>query len=469
MASDLQTPLWAIPVPAGSPHRLSDLLANDAGWSSDEQSLAFSKGEDLYLAKADGSSAKKIATAVGVPFFPKFSLDGSHVRFTVFIPESSTTSLWEVASDGTALHPLFPDWHEDPGEFYGRWIPDARYFVFAAVREGKSQIWTTREHTDFFSKASKTPVQLTTGPLDYYSPEPSKDGRRLFVIGAIPRAELQRYDLHSRQFVSFLSGMSAGELDFSRDGEWIAYVSYPENTLWKCRADGSEKVQLTFDSMLATMPRWSPDGKQLTFEGAPHGKGLKSYVISSDGGSPQELRPLDSSSEDDAGWAPDGQSIVMMRGPVLTANNPDAFSIVRLDLKTRESAPLPDSKGLFAPRWSPDGRYISAFSTDQKKILLFAVATGKWSDLVSGVNLQYPNWSQDAKWIYYESTGHKGPELFRVDVVTRRTESLVNIKDIPRVYLPFGSLWSGLTPDGSPLIMRDVSSREIYSLEVQLP
>jgi hypothetical protein len=32
-----------------------------------------------------------------------------------------------------------------------------------------------------------------------------------------------------------------------------------------------------------------------------------------------------------------------------------------------------------------------------------------------------------------------------------------------------GSPWNGVAPDGSPLIMRDVGNREIYSLEQQLP
>ena len=159
-----------------------------------------------------------------------------------------------------------------------------------------------------------------------------------------------------------------------------------------------------------------------------------------------------------------------MRGPVTGGvTNPNEFSILRYDLKTRQSSLLPAGTGLFAPRWSPDGRYISAFTADQRKIALYTVATGKWSDLVTGVNLQYPNWSTDGKWISYEITAEKGAELYRVEIATRRSEPLVNLRDIPRVNLPYGSLWSGLAPDGSPLIMRDVSSREVYSLELQLP
>lgn len=470
MSTNMQTPLWVIPVPAGSPRRVADLRVYDAAWSPDEQNLVFGKDQGLYVAKSDGTSPRKLATVKGLPVFPRFSPDGRRVRFTIYDGNTASSSLWEVASDGTDLHPLFPDWHQDPGEGYGRWTPDGSYFFFMAIREGKNQIWVTRDHSSFLSKPSKTPMQLTTGPLDYSSPEPSKDGRRLFVVGALPRAELQRYDLHSRQFAPFLSGISAGLLDFSRDGKWIAYVSYPENTLWKCRIDGSESTQLTFPPMLGSTPRWSPDSKQLAFEGALPGKPFKALLISAEGGSPQELRPEDSSTEDDANWAADGQSLVLMRGPVSgVTNNPSDFTLLHYDLKTRQSSVLPDSTGLFAPRWSSDGRYISAFTVDQRKIMLYTVATGKWSEVTTGVNLQYPNWSADGKWIYYESTGDKGEELSRVEIATRRSEFLVNLHDVPRVSLAYGNMWSGLTPDGSPLIMRDVSSREVYSLELQLP
>jgi eukaryotic-like serine/threonine-protein kinase len=461
------TPLWLIPVPAGSPRRVADLRVNDAAWSPDEQSLVFGKDQDLYIAKSDGTSIRKLVTVKGFPYFPRFSPDASHVRFTIIDDSDTSFSLWEVASDGSGLHPLFPNWHQDRGEAAGRWTPDGHYFFFMATREGKSQIYATREHTSFLSKSSTTPIQLTTGPMDYYSPEPSKDGKRLFVIGALPRAELQRYDLHSRQFAPFLSGISAGQLDFSHDGKWITYVSYPENALWKCRSDGSERTQLTFSPVGASMPRWSPDGKQIGFQGILAGKGVKAFVISTEGGSPQELRPEDSSSEDDVNWAPDGQNLVLVRG--LDATNPNDSTLVRYDLKTRQTAILPESAGLFAPRWSPDGRYISAFTTEQKKIMLFTVATGKWSELATGINLEYPNWSTDGKWLYFESAVDKGAELLRVEIATRRSESVVNLKDIPRVNVTNGGLWSGLAPDGSPLVMRDVSSREIYSLELQLP
>jgi hypothetical protein len=40
-------------------------------------------------------------------------------------------------------------------------------------------------------------------------------------------------------------GLSAGPVDFSPDRKWMAYISYPDGTLWRSRLDGSDKVQLT--------------------------------------------------------------------------------------------------------------------------------------------------------------------------------------------------------------------------------
>jgi len=57
-----------------------------------------------------------------------------------------------------------------------------------------------------------------------------------------------RYDMETGQFVSYLSGISAEGVSFSSDGKWVAYVTYPEETLWRMRTDGSERLQLTFFS-----------------------------------------------------------------------------------------------------------------------------------------------------------------------------------------------------------------------------
>ena len=55
--------------------------------------------------------------------------------------------------------------------------------------------------------------------MSFFSPLPSKDGKKLFVVGALARGELSRYDAKSGEFLPFLSGISADSVSFSKDGE----------------------------------------------------------------------------------------------------------------------------------------------------------------------------------------------------------------------------------------------------------
>jgi Tol biopolymer transport system component len=101
--------------------------------------------------------------------------------------------------------------------------------------------------------------------MNFSPPRPSKDGKKLFVVGTLPRGELTRYDAKSGNFSAFLSGISADSVSFSKDGQWVAYVSFPDAILWKSKADGSQRIQLSYPPFSAQMPRWSPDGRQIVF------------------------------------------------------------------------------------------------------------------------------------------------------------------------------------------------------------
>jgi len=218
--------LWAMPMPAGSPRRLADASAQDASWMPDGK-LLFAKGNDLYLAEHSGSNPRKLLTAPDPLYGMSSSPDGSRIRFTVVKRGNNTAVLWEARADGSSMHPLLPGWNNPPAECCGRWTPDGKYYVFESVRDAASNIWIMPEHTDWWRKSSHAPVQLTTGPLQFFSPLPSKDGKKLFVIGVQPRAELVRYDAKSGELIPYLGGISGGDVDFSSDGQWVTYVSYP--------------------------------------------------------------------------------------------------------------------------------------------------------------------------------------------------------------------------------------------------
>jgi Tol biopolymer transport system component len=153
----------------------------------------------------------------------------------------------------------------------------------------------------------------------------------------------------------------------------------------------------------------------------------------------------------------------------ITSTRPQDYSVVQFDLQTKKITTLPGSEGMLGPRWSPDGRYVSTISVDGKNVMLLDLSTGKWSELATGI-VFCPNWSPDSKYAYFEDLGADGPEIDRVSVATRKKERVTLLKGFSRVsMLDSGMPWNGLAPDGSPLIMRDVGNRELYSLELQLP
>ena len=220
-------------------------------------------------------ASRELVTVPGVPFAPGFSPDGRRLRFTIRDTSQRTSSLWEVSPDGKELHPLLPEWDKPPQEFGGTWTPDGEYFLFESTRDHTQNIWVQREGTSFFRKAGE-PNQLTVGPLLFSNPTPSVDGKKLFVIGQQRRFDLIGMDSKSQQFSVYLPGVSAGEVDIQRNGDWITYVVHPELTLWRSKLDGSSRTQLTYAPMQAHMPRWSPDGAQIAFMASRPGRPWKS-------------------------------------------------------------------------------------------------------------------------------------------------------------------------------------------------
>jgi len=455
-------PLWSVPLPAGSPRQLG-VQARSGAWSPDGQSLVYSTGSDLYLAKADGSSPRHLATFKGSPFFPRFSPDSSRIRFTLAAENSS--SLWEIRVDGSGSRELFAGWHNPPEECCGIWSADGRYYFFSYFDGHDNDVYAIAEPGGIFPKRAHDPVRLTNGPLQYSQVLPDLSGRKLFVEGIQARAELVRYDQHTQQYLPFLPGVSATDVTFSRDGQWVAYVSVPDMTLWRSRVDGSERVQLTYAPKAVALPSWSPDGTRIAYSTTDLGKPWKIFVIPAHGGVPEELLPADHESELDATWSADGSQIAF--GRQAQANN----AIIQIfDVNTHATSTLPASDGLFSPRWSPDGHYMAAVGVQgSTKLKLYDFRTKAWSDWwIEPNNINYPDWSADSRSLMWDNFATNNPTCRRIKVGDHQAENLFVIKDLRRYIGLFGT-WGGQTPDGSRLFVRDLSTQDVYALDVDLP
>jgi Tol biopolymer transport system component/DNA-binding winged helix-turn-helix (wHTH) protein len=476
--------LWSLPLPAGPPRRLSDLPPNAATLSPDGSQLVFAKGSAIYLAKSDGTEARQIATAngsvVGMPYSKggmvtrlRFSPDGQRLRFAVSESGTASQFLWEMKRDGSGVHQLLPGWDQSSSQCCGNWTRDGKYYVFQSWIRGKTDVWVLPEKAHWFSPRPK-PLQLTNGPLQFSFPVPSEDGRKIFMVGSQPRAELQRFD-PKLGWVSYLGGASAIDLAFSPDGQWVAYVSIPDFTLWRSRSDGSSPMQLT-SSLYAELPRWSPDGRQIAFMGRTDKTNFRAFVVSANGGQQRELIP-GAKTGFDPGWSADGKSIVLsMTDPVSSSGHGSLLpsdmdgGISILDLTTNAIHNLPGSENFFSPRPSPDGKYIAAITRNSDRLVLFDLASQRWSDLTTPPfgPVGYPSWSRDGQYIYFDTTFGEDRGIFRIRVADHKLEKISSMEGVQRFEANFG-LWSGLAPDDSPLVARDISNQEIYALEWQAP
>jgi Tol biopolymer transport system component len=306
-------------------------------------------------------------------------------------------------------------------------------------------------------------VELTTGPMSFSVPLISRDGKKIFTMGFLDQGELMRYDRNRHTWVTYLSGISAVDVDFSRDGEWVTYVLVPEGTMWRSRVNGSERLQLTIPPMRTSLPRWSPDGKHIAFVGLRPGGAWTIYLVPADGGAAEQLVP-ENKLYQDPNWSPDGNRLVFGEDGII------ATAIHILDLQSHRVSDLPGSKGLFSPRWSPDGRFIlantGAFSPTQK-LMIFDMNKQEWEQCCESPSFNYPSFSRDSKYVYFSDV--TAAAVYRVRLGDSKIEPVAKIDAPGGMKLGDFYYWSGLTPDDSPLFLRDTSAREIYALDVDFP
>jgi hypothetical protein len=447
--------LRTISLPAGDVRRLGDLQALDASFTPDGHIL-FSVGGDLFTAEKDGASSQKVLSAGTQIWGPNVSPDNKLMVFTVIGPASGK-SIVVSNPDGSGQRAVV-DFSERRGVCCARWTPDSRYIVFEDRSHGRVDLWAAEIQTGFLQRLHP-PVQLTNGPLSYAGAKPSSDGKQIFAIGTKRRGELVRFDMASRQFVPILSGISAFNPTFSSDGKWVAYTSYPDQTLWRSRTDGTDRLQLTDPPAKASYSFISPDGKQVTY----NKPGGEINVISIDGGPPRRIAEKQSWA---ASWSPDGNRVVFAS----YTDYPHNIRFEIYDLRTGNRSFAPEADGLTGVQWVAEDLLVAA-SNDRTKLVVFDLKTQKWSDLVPGPILGgVVNWAHEPnfKYVYY-TTGGAEPQVLRVRLADHKVEVITSLKDLPRAIGPDSYTQISVAPDGSPVFTRDIGSQEIYALTVKWP
>lgn len=188
-----------------------------------------------------------------------------------------------------------------------------------------------------------------------------------------------------------------GDPQISPDGEWVAYTvqttsledESSETRIWMVASSGGEAIPMTAKGYSASRPRWSPDGKYLSFSASKGESRTQVWILNRLGGEAQQLTTVEQGISSFA-WSPDGTKLLLgIRDPedeeeedgsdtrdpwvidrlqfkrdgtgYLTGNRHTHLYV--LDLASKESTQV--TSGEFDESqavWSPDGERIAFVS-----------------------------------------------------------------------------------------------------------
>lgn len=260
----------------------------------------------------------------------------------------------------------------------------------------------------------------------------------IFALPSIAQRPVQPSDVYRLKSVS--------DPQVSPDGKWIAYVvSSPDSAkdkydsdIWMVSWDGKETIQLTSSPESESKPRWSPDGKYLTFMSSRYeAKTSQIWKLDRRGGEASQLTNL-KVSIGDYEWSPDAKKIALVIKDQDTKEEEDkkktkkpiaidryhfkadgegylerkrnhlyVFDIATQQLDTITTGDYDNIR----PAWSPDSKQLAFVSNrtedadrnDNTDIWIIDAKRGatprqltKWIDSDDA-----PSWSPDGKWIAY--------------------------------------------------------------------
>ncbi len=196
----------------------------------------------------------------------------------------------------------------------------------------------------------------------------------------------------------------------SPDGAWVLYTVAQIDTkedkrqshLWMVKWDGSERLQLTYGKEGASEPRFSPDGKYISFLSSRPGpaKGNQVWVMDRRGGEPQQLTAVTDQEIEGYVWSPDGKKLLLTMHP---KTEPDA----------EEGKPPAPEKPIVIDRYHFKQDIQGYIRNDAWDALyLYDLGTKKAEKLTTdkNVNEEQAAWSPDGQWIAYLSNHDTDPD-----------------------------------------------------------
>jgi serine/threonine protein kinase len=333
--------------------------------------------------------------------------------------------------------------------------PDGRVIAFSSDRDGVPRIWLKELHG-----GSENPI--TAGPDD--NPRFSADSSAILFSRTEAPGHTSLYLIASigGEVRKLIDDAVAG--DFSPDGRRISFVRWKSasnkqlSVLGVAAADGSDVRELTFFPDVAlNRPRWSPDGKNIAMIGSnavQGGLNLQTWVVTSQGRSPHQLKALGVERGTSAlAWL-DNRTVVYTRGD---RGAPVGGELVLHEVSGDTARRIPWSCCSLGVDVSPSDGLV--FDQQDTRSSLRAVGDHRNQPWITHGNSsdRQPTFSPDGKQIAFVSNRNGRMNIWKTDLktgsVTRLTDT--NATDFDPVF----------SADGQRLVFSSDRSGifEIYS------
>lgn len=211
------------------------------------------------------------------------------------------------------------------------------------------------------------------------------------------------------------------------DGSMVAYMAVPE---------GQRNVAIMVQTTTPTAPRqltrptggaddlgpaWSPDGRTIAFLRVVPEASCTVILVPASGGSERVVGGCDERHVPTFDWTPDGRGLVF--GGHGAAHDRSGLFVLDLDSgeeRALEYGASPEHHD-FAPRYSPDGRWIVFIRNAPVGDFWRIPATGGPAERLTRLNAQILgwDWSPTGRALVYSSHDEGGSRLYRLDLETR--------------------------------------------------
>ena len=359
--------IWIQSISDGTQTRVLTLdrpQARTRSWSRDGSKIYFESANNLFKLDLATKTATQLTHLGSAAPYRHFTVSPDDDRICYADTAGGQQDIWVAKLDGSGARRITNDPQEDR---YPLWHPDGNRIIYISKRGGSFQIFIADVNGD-------SPRQVTISPSDHLVSDVSNDGTKLLDVGSRDDADMFSLDTTTGGETELTSG-SVIDLwpDISPDGSSLAYQAtqslgsiLSSSILVRPPTNGALPTQVAKEGF---GPLWSPGSDKLAFYRFREGKvqifavepGSAERLLTADGILINGYNQLPSIVYgNNIAWSPDGLRLAYCSRASGAANIWDVGwdGSQPRQLSNNTSA----TKTVYGPLWSPDGKSVSYVS-----------------------------------------------------------------------------------------------------------